>query len=73
MNAGDLTIDLKKHDSILILVVSDNGRGFPEDFDIENTETLGLQLVFSLIDQHDGSIEYETHKGTKFTLSFNLR
>lgn len=73
MSGGELTIDLHKDENSLILIVSDNGIGFPEDFDFQNTETLGLQLVFSLIDQHDGSIKYDTVKGTKFTVSLNIR
>ncbi len=70
---GELGISFFKDDSKLILEISDNGIGFPEDFDFQNTETLGLQLVFSLIDQHDGTIEYDKKNGTKFTISLNIK
>ena len=30
------------------LSVEDDGTGFPEDIDIENTDSLGLQLINSL-------------------------
>jgi PAS domain S-box-containing protein len=35
----------------LILSVSDNGVGIPENFDIENLDSFGLQLVTSLVEQ----------------------
>jgi two-component sensor histidine kinase len=33
------------------LTVSDNGVGIPENIDIEDLESLGLQLVTILVDQ----------------------
>jgi two-component sensor histidine kinase len=38
------------------MIVGDNGIGFPKDFDIGNTNTLGLQLVTSLVSQLNGEI-----------------
>jgi two-component sensor histidine kinase len=37
--------------------VSDNGVGIPENLDIEDLGSLGMQLVASLIDQMDGKLE----------------
>jgi PAS domain S-box-containing protein len=37
------------------LVVTDNGRGFPEDFSLQTAESLGLQLVDMLAQQLHGS------------------
>lgn len=45
------------------LTIKDNGVGFPESFSIENTETLGLKLVDSLVEQLNGSIEYISNNG----------
>lgn len=53
-----------------VLVVSDNGIGFPEDFDFKNTESLGLQLVNDLTSQLDGDIQLDTSKGVKITITF---
>jgi len=50
----------------IILTVSDNGVGFPEKLDIENPDTLGLQLVNALVDQLDGELELQTDGGTEF-------
>jgi len=54
----------------LTLIFADNGKGFPEDLDFRNTESLGLQLVNALVDQIEGSIDLERGNGTKFTLKF---
>ncbi|WP_440948484.1 histidine kinase dimerization/phosphoacceptor domain -containing protein [Methanosarcina sp. T3] len=52
------------------LIVRDNGKGFPEDIDFRETDSLGLQLVVSLVDQVEGSIELDTSRGTEFRIRF---
>ena len=54
-----------------MLTVTDNGRGFPEDLDFQNPESLGLQLVNILVEQIDGCIELNGDHGTGFTIWFN--
>ena len=56
----------------LQLLVSDNGVGVPADFDIENTESLGLLLVNSLVRQLRGTLELSTAEGTEFKIRFRL-
>ena len=43
-----------------LLVVGDDGSGFPEGIDFRETDSLGLQLVTNLVDQIDGSIKLDT-------------
>jgi PAS domain S-box-containing protein len=52
------------------LTVRDNGKGFPEEIDFMETESLGLQLVVSLVDQVEGGIELNTDRGTEFRIRF---
>jgi PAS domain S-box-containing protein len=52
------------------LSIQDNGSGFPADFDVENTETLGLRLVKMLANQLDAEIAIESHSGICCTLLF---
>ncbi|MFY1110200.1 MAG: PAS domain S-box protein [Methanosarcinaceae archaeon] len=52
------------------LEVSDNGIGIPESIDLENTESLGIQLVTTLVDQLEGEIELKRNKGTEFIIKF---
>ena len=54
-----------------ILTISDNGVGIPE-FDIEDLDSLGMQLVTSLVDQLDGELELKRNNGTKFTMKFTV-
>lgn len=50
------------------LTVSDNGVGIPENMDLENTDTLGTQLVTALVDQVDGELELRRGSGTEFII-----
>lgn len=53
-----------------MLVVGDAGVGFPEGLDYRETETLGLQLVCTLADQLEGTLELDSGRGTAFRLRF---
>jgi PAS domain S-box-containing protein len=55
-----------------ILTISDNGVGVPETLDIKNLESLGMQLVASLVDQLDGELELERDNWTEFTVRFKI-
>jgi two-component sensor histidine kinase len=54
----------------LKLIVSDNGIGLPDNFDIDKAESLGLQLVTTLITQISGDLSIDTSSGTQFTIVF---
>jgi two-component sensor histidine kinase len=54
-----------------ILSVEDDGVGVPQDFDINGTETLGLKLVSTLVEQLEGTMEVSRNKGTCFTIQFS--
>ena len=55
-----------------ILTVSDNGIGVPESFDLENPDSLGIQLITTLVDQLEGEIELKRDNGTEFTIRFTV-
>ncbi|AKB78945.1 hypothetical protein MSHOH_2462 [Methanosarcina horonobensis HB-1 = JCM 15518] len=52
------------------LIISDNGIGIPKEINLENTETLGVQLVNILVEQLDGQVELKRDNGTEFVISF---
>ena len=54
----------------LTLVVADDGVGFPEGLDFQNTESLGMQLVNTLANQLDGTVELHDNGGTEFKITF---
>jgi PAS domain S-box-containing protein len=52
------------------LIIADNGIGFPETLDFQNTDTLGMQLVVILTKQLKGTIQMQSFSGTCFTIIF---
>lgn len=52
------------------MVVSDNGVGLPEDLDVTQTESLGLQLVTMLVEQLQGTLRIDKNQGTSFEIVF---
>lgn len=73
--SGSITVNICKMEEggVYKLSVKDNGKGLPDDFDIYNATTLGLQIVLSLSDQLDGKLEIVRDGGTSFELTFNER
>ena len=67
---GHVYIGLHDDEGTYTLNVSDDGVGFPKSIDYKNTETLGLQLVTSLVNQLEGSLEILSDVGTSFTIEF---
>ena len=59
------TIEDKIH-----LKIADNGIGMKQDLDIYESNTLGLQLIITLVEQIDGTIHIENKEGTKILIIF---
>lgn len=56
------------------LKIADNGIGMPESFDFKNTDTLGLKLVFGLVEkQLNGKINLNCENGVEFLIKFKVR
>ena len=56
----------------LELVVADDGIGMPKDIDPDSSETLGLVLVRTLVQQLDGTMQVERSDGTRFRIKFGI-
>ena len=69
-NTGEINVDFHLIDDHYKFTVKDNGIGFPEDLDYQNTDSLGLQMVNSLTDQIDGEIILDRISGTEFNITF---
>ncbi|MBN1234457.1 MAG: PAS domain S-box protein [Methanotrichaceae archaeon] len=68
---GEIKIEFLREDNNKFkLSVSDNGIGFPQNLDFQQTESLGLQLVRILTDQLCGSIDFHSNFGTTFIITF---
>ena len=53
-----------------MLKVSDDGIGIPKSIDLENPNSLGMQLVTTLVDQLDGELKLKRDNETEFTIRF---
>jgi two-component sensor histidine kinase len=68
---GEIWVKIGTHgDRQFTLIVGDNGVGFPPDVDFRDTESLGMQLVNTLVDQLEGTVELRRDGGTEFTIRF---
>lgn len=67
---GDILLGLYSENDGYALYIVDNGIGFPEEIDFRNTESLGMQLVNTLVEQINGTIELNRNKGTGFIIKF---
>jgi PAS domain S-box-containing protein len=67
---GEILVKLMEDNNEYCIIVKDDGIGFPKDIDLENTDTLGLQLVTSLTSQMSGKIEIIPDGGTTVKISF---
>ena len=67
---GKIDIKFNLDNGNYSMIVSDNGIGFPQHYNIENSDSLGLKIVNSLTEQIDGEIKIEMSEGTKFIINF---
>ncbi|BDZ71072.1 PAS domain S-box protein [Methanobacterium petrolearium] len=68
--SGEIKVKFNKDGENCILEVSDTGIGFPQDLQLDKTESLGLQLVNNLTQQISGELELERSPGTTFHIVF---
>lgn len=74
-NKGEIRIKLQREESCktrYVLSISDNGVGMPDDINIKNLDSLGLQLVTTLVEQLDGMLELKRSNGTEFIIRFSV-
>lgn len=68
---GEIQIEITpQEEGYYLLSIKDNGVTFPEDIDFMNTDSLGMRLVISLVEQIEGHIELIRDNGTEFRIRF---
>lgn len=71
MKEGTLGIRMEENNDNVIIQISDNGKGLPDNFKIERGNSLGVTLMNILTKQLDGKLWFETgNSGTTFFLEF---
>jgi two-component sensor histidine kinase len=73
-NTSRFTASMKKDEASgqFVLKLSNSGEPFPADIDIEQPETLGLQLITVLVDQLQGTLELQREPHPVFTIRFPI-
>lgn len=66
----EICVYLSSNDNELIMIISDNGIGFSEDINLDNTGTLGFLIVKTLVKQIKGNINLIKGNGTTFEIKF---
>lgn len=68
---GEFEITLTDHiEGKKLLIIKDNGASLPKNINPRKAETLGFQLVCSLVEQLKGEMEIDTTDGTEFKIHF---
>lgn len=63
----ELTLDIEANNGRI--KYHDNGDGFPEHFKVDESRSLGLLLIESLVDQLDGDFKYYNDKGAVYEVT----
>ena len=69
-NELSIVLSLTKN-GVFKLVYKDNGQGLPENFEIVNSSTLGIQLIEALASQINGKLKYYNNDGAVFEIVFS--
>ncbi|GIW23614.1 MAG: hypothetical protein KatS3mg068_2621 [Candidatus Sericytochromatia bacterium] len=68
---GNISLELKKENNIYKLIIEDDGiGGIAEEFNKNETKTLGFSLINSFANQINAKIDIESLKGSKFIITF---
>ncbi len=70
--SGNISIKASKNEDKCVLTIEDTGVGFPENFEVENYQSLGMQLIQGLTKQIKGSVEIISNPGVCYTITFSM-
>lgn len=68
--SGEIIVKVSRENDEFLLEVNDNGVGISEDVSLEKSDSLGLKLVNTLVEQIDGIMELNITEGTRFQIKF---
>ena len=72
LNSGHIDITLDVNENEVILKVSNNGNSLPEDFSIEDRQSMGMTLIKTLTRQLEGSYNVTQNGRTVFEIRFPI-
>ncbi|MGL5832497.1 MAG: AAA family ATPase [Waterburya sp.] len=69
--SGNIWLELKYNSANqVVLTIQDDGVGFKPGLDLYNSDSLGLELVCTLVEQLEGEIKLDQTQGTKIKIVF---
>jgi two-component sensor histidine kinase/PAS domain-containing protein len=68
--SGEIRFELAEQDHQVRLVISDNGVGIPEEVDLQQIKSLGLELAQGFVQQLKGTLTLDRNGGTTFSIRF---
>jgi len=72
--SGRIAVELQAtQEGQIALKVADDGVGLPPGLDVHQTETLGHQLVFMLVEKLRGTVDVTQNHGTVFRIAFQAK
>ena len=67
---GTIFIHLKETPVAYHLHLADDGQGLPEDLDLENLNSFGMETIKLLTEEYNGTFHLDGHKGTRMDITF---
>jgi len=70
---GHLHLSMNSQEGTIVLVITDDGIGLPENFNVDEQQSLGMTLIQSLTSQLEGAFNLSNNQdgeGTMFRLQF---
>lgn len=68
---GTITVDIRHENDSLILIVSDDGSGIDRPDEVLKGEGYGYELITSLVDKLEGTIDIQSTNGTKVKIEIS--
>ena len=67
---GQISVRLHPTATEYNLTIQDNGIGLPDNFGAPETQTLGVRLIQTLVNQIDGQVKFHTDNGARVDVTF---
>lgn len=67
----DIKLTVSKEDEIK-LIITDNGRGMPTDFELVRNKSFGMVLIRGLVEDLNGTFRIANNHGTSIVINFNI-
>lgn len=68
--SGKIWVNMKDEGDQVFVEIKDDGVGLPEEFSVEEQSSIGMNIIQTLIDQLNGSLEVSNNEGGCFRIQF---